>query len=116
MLAIGISIAFIFDLILKVLRGICLDLAGKKTDLIVSAALFERLLGMKMKERPQRVGGFTQHFQEYQSVRDFLSSLTLTALIDFPFTLLILLVIGIIGGPLAFVPCFAIRWHCSSTG
>lgn len=109
-LAIGISIAFIFDLVLKVLRGICLDLAGKKTDLIVSAALFERLLGMKMKERPQRVGAFTQHFQEYQSVRDFLSSLTLTALIDFPFTLLILLVIAIIGGPLAFVPllCYPI--------
>lgn len=103
-LAIGISIAFIFDLILKVLRGICLDLAGKKTDLIVSAALFERLLGMRMKARPLRVGSFTQHFQEYQSVRDFLSSLTLTALIDLPFTLLILLVIGIIGGPLAFVP------------
>lgn len=109
-LAIGITIAFIFDLILKVLRGICLDLAGKKTDLIVSAALFERLLGMKMKARPNRVGGFTQHFQEYQSVRDFLSSLTLTALIDFPFTLLILLVIAIIGGPLAFIPllCYPI--------
>ena len=109
-LAIGISIAFVFDLILKVLRGICLDIAGKKTDLIVSAALFERLLGMKMKERPQRVGGFTQQFQEYQSVRDFLSSFTLTALIDFPFTLLILLVIGIIGGPLALIPllCYPI--------
>lgn len=109
-LAIGISIAFIFDLILKILRGICLDLAGKKTDLIVSAALFERLLGMKMKQRPARVGGFTQNFQEYQSVRDFLSSLTLTALIDLPFTLLILLVIAIIGGPLAVVPllCYPI--------
>lgn len=109
-LAIGISIAFVFDLILKVLRGICLDLAGKKTDLIVSGALFERLLGMKMKVRPNRVGGFTQHFQEYQSVRDFLSSLTLTALIDFPFTLMILLVIAIIGGPLAFIPllCYPI--------
>lgn len=103
-LAIGISIAFVFDLILKVLRGICLDLAGKKTDLIVSAALFERLLGMKMKLRPHRVGAFAQNFQEYQAVREFLSSLTLTALIDFPFTLLILLVIAIIGGPLAFIP------------
>lgn len=109
-LAIGISIAFVFDLILKVLRGICLDLAGKKTDLIVSAALFERLLGMKMKLRPHRVGAFAQNFQEYQAVREFLSSLTLTTLIDFPFTLLILLVIAIIGGPLAFIPllCYPI--------
>lgn len=107
MLAIGITIAFAFDFVLKILRGICLDLAGKKTDLIVSAALFERLLGMKMKLRPSRVGGFAQNFQEYQSVRDFLSSLTLTALIDLPFTLIILLVIGIIGGPLVFIPLLA---------
>lgn len=107
MLAIGITIAFAFDFVLKILRGICLDLAGKKTDLIVSAALFERLLGMKMKLRPSRVGGFAQNFQEYQSVRDFLSSLTLTALIDLPFTLIILLVIGIIGGPLVFIPILA---------
>ncbi len=103
-LAIGISIAFVFDFVLKILRGICLDLAGKKTDLVVSSALFERLLGMKMKLRPQRVGSFAQNFQEFQSIRDFLSSLTLTAFIDLPFTLLILLVIGIIGGPLVFIP------------
>lgn len=103
-LAIGISIAFVFDFVLKILRGICLDLAGKKTDLVVSSALFERLLGMKMKLRPHRVGSFAQNFQEFQSIRDFLSSLTLTAFIDLPFTLLILLVIGIIGGPLVFIP------------
>ncbi|POP43081.1 type I secretion system permease/ATPase [Superficieibacter electus] len=106
-LAIGITIAFVFDFILKILRSICLDLAGKKTDLIVSAALFERLLGMKMKTRPKRVGSFAQNFQEFQSLRDFLSSLTLTALIDLPFTLLILLVIGLIGGPLVFIPLLA---------
>lgn len=106
-LAIGITIAYVFDLILKILRSICLDIAGKKTDLIVSAALFERLLGMKMKLRPPRVGSFAQNFQDYQSLRDFLSSLTLTALIDFPFTLLILAVVGVIGGPLVFIPLLA---------
>ena len=106
-LAIGITIAYVFDLILKILRSVCRDIAGKKTDLIVSAALFERLLGMKMKLRPPRVGSFAQNFQDYQSLRDFLSSLTLTALIDFPFTLLILAVVGIIGGPLVFIPLLA---------
>lgn len=107
MLAIGITIAFAFDFILKILRGVCLDLAGKKTDVIVSAALYERFMGMKMMQRPSRVGGFAQNFQDYQSVRDFLSSLTLAALIDFPFTLLILLVIGVIGGPLVFISLIA---------
>ena len=103
-MSIGILIAYVFDFVLKILRGICLDLAGKKTDLVASSALFERLLGMKMKLRPPRVGSFAQNFQEFQSIREFLSSLTLTAFIDFPFTLLILVVIAVIGGPLVWIP------------
>ncbi|AFI89224.1 type I secretion system permease/ATPase [Pectobacterium parmentieri] len=106
-LAIGVTGAFVFDLILKTLRGICLDMAGKKTDLIISATLFERITGMSMKARPPRVGSFAQNIHEFQSLRDFLSSLTLTTLIDFPFTLLLLLVIGIIGGPLVWVSILA---------
>lgn len=104
-LAVGICTAFIFDLILKMLRGICLDIAGKKSDLIISSTLFERIIGMEMKERPARVGSFAQNIHEFQSLRDFLSSLTLTTIIDLPFTLLLLIVIGIIGGALAGSPC-----------
>ena len=103
-LAVGICLAFVFDLILKMLRGICLDIAGKKSDLIISSTLFERIIGMEMKERPARVGSFAQNIHEFQSLRDFLSSLTLTTIIDLPFTLLLLIVIGIIGGALAWIP------------
>lgn len=106
-LALGISGAYLFDLMLKSMRGLCLDLAGKKTDLIISATLFERIVGMSMKYRPARVGSFAQNIHEFQALRDFLNSLTLTTLIDLPFTLLILLVIGILGGPLVFVPLIA---------
>jgi ATP-binding cassette subfamily C protein LapB len=66
------------------LRGLCLDLAGKKTDLIISATLFERIVGMSMKYRPARVGSFAQNIHEFQGLRDFLASLTLTSLIDLP--------------------------------
>ncbi|UGS42433.1 type I secretion system permease/ATPase [Pseudocitrobacter corydidari] len=106
-LAIGITVAFLFDLLLKTLRSRCLDLAGKKTDMIVSASLFSRITGMAMKARPARLGSFAQNIHEIQSLRDFLSSLTLATLIDMPFTLLMLLVIGIIGGPLVFIPLVA---------
>lgn len=115
-LAVGISGAFLFDLLLKTLRGLCLDLAGKKTDLIISATLFERIVGMAMKYRPARVGSFAQNIHEFQSLRDFLASLTLASVIDLPFTLLVLLVIALIGGPLAWIPllafplAFALSW------
>lgn len=106
-LATGIFIAYVFDLILKSLRSLCLDLAGKKTDLIISATLFERIVGMSMKYRPARVGSFAQNIHEFQSLRDFLASLTLTSLIDLPFTLLIFLVIAILGGHLVWIPMLA---------
>ncbi|MBD2840227.1 type I secretion system permease/ATPase [Pseudomonas sp. JM0905a] len=106
-LAVGISGAYLFDLLLKTMRGLCLDLAGKKTDLIISATLFERIVGMAMKYRPMRVGSFAQNIHEFQTLRDFLASLTLTSVIDLPFTLLILLVIGLLGGHLVWVPVLA---------
>lgn len=107
-LAIGISLAFVFDLVLKMLRGVCLDIAGKKSDLVISSTLFERLTGMQMTSRPARVGSFAQNIHEFQSLRDFLSSLTLTTMIDLPFTLVLLLVIGIIGGALAWIPILTV--------
>ncbi len=106
-LAIGICGAFLFDLLLKTLRGLCLDLAGKKTDLIISATLFERIIGMAMKFRPARVGSFAQNIHEFQNLRDFLASLTLASVIDLPFTLLILAVIAMIGGHLVWIPLLA---------
>jgi len=106
-LALGVAGAFVFDLILKTLRGLCLDLAGKKTDLIISATLFERVCGMAMKFRPARVGNFAQNIHEFQSLRDFLSSLTLASVIDLPFTLLLLAVIALIGGHMAWIPLLA---------
>jgi ATP-binding cassette subfamily C protein LapB len=106
-LAVGITGVFFFDLLLKTLRGLCLDLAGKKTDLIISATLFERIAGMAMKFRPARVGSFAQNIHEFQSLRDFLASLTMASVIDLPFTLLILAVIAMIGGHLVWIPILA---------
>lgn len=106
-LAAGICGAYLFDLILKGLRSLCLDLAGKKTDLIISATLFERIVGMAMKFRPARVGSYAQNIHEFQGMRDFLTSLTLTSLIDLPFTLIILLVIALLGGHLVWIPVVA---------
>ncbi len=106
-LAIGICGAYLFDLLLKSMRSLCLDLAGKKTDLIISATLFERIVGMAMKMRPARVGSYAQNIHEFQGMRDFLTSLTLTSLIDLPFTLIILGVIALLGGHLVWIPMVA---------
>jgi len=106
-LAIGLFIGTTFELLLRVLRSHLLDTAGKKTDVVLSAALFERITGMTMSARPATVGGFAQSIHDFQGLRDFLTAVTLTSLIDLPFALLIIAVIGLIGGWLVVIPLLA---------
>ncbi|MCQ4326807.1 type I secretion system permease/ATPase [Stutzerimonas stutzeri] len=106
-LAIGLFIGTSFELLLRVLRAHLLDTAGKKTDVVLSATLFERITGMTMKARPATIGGFAQSIHDFQGLRDFLTAVTLTSLIDLPFALLIILVIGLIGGWLVVIPLLA---------
>ncbi len=103
----GLLLATLFELLLRVLRFRLLDIAGKKTDVVLSATLFERIAGMAMKARPASIGGFAQSIHDFQGLREFLTAVTLTSLIDLPFALLMLLVIGLLGGPLVIVPLLA---------
>lgn len=106
-LAIGLFIGTSFELLLRILRAHLLDTAGKKTDMVLSATLFERITGMNMSARPATVGGFAQSIHDFQGLRDFLTAVTLTSLIDLPFALLIIMVIGLIGGWLVVIPLLA---------
>src|SRR5476649_451650 len=106
-LAIGLLIGTLFELVLRMVRAHLLDKAGKKTDIILSATLFERITGMAMKARPATVGGFAQSIHDFQGLREFLTAVTLTSLIDLPFAILMLAVIGLLGGWLVVIPLLA---------
>ena len=106
-LAIGLFIGTSFDLLLRVLRAHLLDTAGKKTDVVLSATLFERINGMAMKARPTSVGGFAQSIHDFQGLREFLTAVTLTSVIDLPFSILMIVVIGLLGGWLVAIPLLA---------
>ena len=103
-LAIGIGIVFSFDFLMKTLRGYFIDVAGKRSDVILSSTIFEKVMGIKMESRPTSVGVFANNFHEFESFRDFLTSATLATLIDLPFLFVFLLVIYLIGGNLALIP------------
>lgn len=107
-LAAGILIVYSCDFILRNLRAHFLDHAGRKADVVISAQLFEQILGMTMKERPQSAGVLAANMKEFETLRDFFTSATLVALIDLPFVFLFIFIIFIIGGPLAVVPLAAV--------
>ena len=106
-LAIGLMIGTGFEMILRLVRAHLLDQAGKRTDLILSATLFERITGMSIKARPATIGGFAQSIHDFQGLREFLTAVTLTSLIDLPFAVLMLVVIGLLGGWLVLIPLIA---------
>jgi ATP-binding cassette subfamily C protein LapB len=107
-LSIGVMVVYVFDFILKNLRAHFLDHAGKKADIKISARLFEQLMGMTMASRPASAGIMASHMREFESLRDFFTSATMTVLIDLPFVALFIVLIAIIGGPIAFVPFVAV--------
>lgn len=95
-LAAGIFLVLSADALMRVMRGWFIDLAASRTDVTLSATIMERVLGMKLSERPASVGSFASGLQAFESVRGFIGSATVVAFIDLPFVLLFALVMGLI--------------------
>jgi ATP-binding cassette subfamily C protein LapB len=102
-LSIGVFIVLFFDTLLRTMRGYFVDLAGSRIDVRLSALIMERVLGMRMEARPASAGSLAATMRAFESVRDFISSATVTAFVDLPFALLFLIVIGWIA-PLLLLP------------
>jgi len=102
-LLIGISLVLLSDFAIRTLRGYFLDVAGARADAIIADTLFEHVMDIEMSARRGSVGALANVLKEYESIREFLTSATLTTVIDIPFALLFLIVIATIGGPLAMV-------------
>jgi ATP-binding cassette, subfamily C, bacterial LapB len=107
-LAIGALIVFTFDFIMKLMRSHFIDLAGKKADLVLSSELFSRVMGMRMEKRPASVGSFARSVQEFETIRDFITSISIAAIVDLPFMLLFLFIIGLLAGPVVWAPILGI--------
>jgi len=93
-LALGLVLVLGADLYMRLLRSHFVDEASARIDVRLSSALMERVLGMRLANRPQSVGSFAANLRGFEQVRDFIASSTVTAMIDLPFALVFLGVIG----------------------
>ena len=103
-LSIGVMLAILFEFLAKMIRGHLTDIAGKKADLIISSAIFRRMMALRLADRPASAGSYANNLREFESVREFMTSASLLVLVDLPFLLLFITVIFIVGGKLAIVP------------
>lgn len=105
-LSIGVLVVYIIDIVLKFIRSHFLEVAGRKTDIIMSSILFERVMDLKISSMPKSIGSFANVLKEFESIRGFLTSSTISLLIDMPFVIIFLLTIYYIGGNIVLIPLF----------
>ncbi|MEJ2471724.1 MAG: type I secretion system permease/ATPase [Desulfuromonadales bacterium] len=107
-LALGVLIAYLFDFLLRNLRGYFADVAGKNADVIIASKLMQQMTAMRFDHKPDSAGTLANNLREFESLREFFSSTTLMALVDMPFICLFIGLIYYIGGPLAYAPLTAV--------
>jgi len=99
MLAAGVAIVLVSDMLLRNLRSYFIDIASRRIDVRLSALIMETVLGMRLEHRPRAVGSFAASLRSFETVRDFMTSASVTTLIDIPFALLFIAVVAWIAAP-----------------
>ncbi|MDP2103181.1 MAG: type I secretion system permease/ATPase [Methylotenera sp.] len=99
-MAIGIALIVVGDLILRTMRSYFLDWASTRIDIKLTARIMEQVLGIRLEQRPNSVGSFASNLRSFETVRDFITSATITTLVDIPFGLIFVIVIGWIAWPM----------------
>jgi ATP-binding cassette subfamily C protein LapB len=107
--------ATVFDLLIKFLRGYLVDAAARRSDLALSSRIFAQSLRLRTANRPASGGVLANIVRDFESVREFFASASLTVLGDMPFTLIYLLLIMLIGGALVLAPVVAMALSLGSS-
>ena len=103
-----IACVIIFDLVMKILRGIFVDRAGARVDQRVSAVLFERIARHDAELTRTATGSLAGTVRNFDILKDAIGSASFTVLVDLPFIFLFIYVLYLIGGPLALVPAIIV--------
>jgi len=90
----GISLIVLGDLVLRIMRTYFLDWASQRVDIKLTASIMEKVLGTRLEMRPTSAGSFASNLRSFETVRDFITSATVTTLIDMPFALIFIAVMA----------------------
>ncbi len=103
-LTVIIAFVILFDLAMKIIRGIFVDNASAKIDKRVSTALFDRISRHDATMSKTATGALAGTVRNFDLLKDAFGSASFTVFADLPFVFLFIYVVYLIGGPLAYVP------------
>jgi len=99
-----IVVVIFFDLAMKILRGVFVDTASARVDKQVSTALFDRISRHDANLSRTATGSLAGTVRNFDILKDVIGSASFTVFADLPFIFLFLVVLYLIGGPVAAVP------------
>ncbi|MBB6227617.1 ATP-binding cassette subfamily C protein LapB [Polymorphobacter multimanifer] len=103
-LTLGMMLVIAFDFGLRTVRGYFTDIAARHVDRAVGGRLFASLTDLRMADRKGSAGQLSGLLREFETLREFVASASITALADLPFLLLYIAIIAWLAPPLAIVP------------
>lgn len=97
-----------FDFAMKIVRSQFIDRASSRVDRVVSERLFERIARRDISLSKQATGALANTVREFDVLKEVIGSASFTVFSDLPFVLLFLVVLYLIGGPVAAVPALVV--------
>lgn len=102
-LFIGVLIAVAFGFAMRLMRSHVTDILGKQADMRISDRVFGHALRLRTSVVPRSTGSFISQLRELESIREMVTSTTVSVIADLPFFFLFLLVMAIIAPQLAWI-------------
>lgn len=104
-LLIGVGIAIVCDITLRLMRGTMLAYIGARLDYIIGSTVLQKILSLPLAQTERTsLGSKIARFREFDMIREFFIGPMALAFLELPFIFVFLIAIGLIGGPLIFVP------------
>lgn len=107
LMAIGLGLAILFDLLLRLVRGYLLEDAARRTEVLSGADLFAHVMSIRPGALPPAIGALAHRLSDFNPMRRLLGSGGLLLFLDLPFILLFLLVLSRLGHGLVAAPIIA---------
>jgi ATP-binding cassette subfamily C protein LapB len=104
----GMGLVVGLDWLLKTLRAHIMDSVASSVDKRLSQHVYEHLLHLQLDQQPGSLGTLAAQVGALDSVRQVFSAGLVFGIVDLPFALLFIGIIGLIGGQSA-----GFTWECS---
>jgi len=101
----GIAFAILCEILLRVIRSRFVAYLGARVENIVTSATFQKLLSLppSMTESSP-IGSQVSRLKEFDSIKGLFSGTLVNVILELPFVVIFLAIIGILGGSLAYIP------------